>query len=109
MEKKCPPEEQKQPPEERVEPMPEQDAMEVEGGDSHHTHERARTPTPQPMDLTEIAGELQRKLQLDEDVDREDREDPYACALYVQDIYTYLHQLEVSKPMHNGYQVCSYM
>ena len=78
--------------------MPEQDAMEVGGGDSHHTHERARTPTPQPMDLTEIAGELQRKLQLDEDVDRDDREDPYACALYVQDIYTYLHQLEVSKP-----------
>ena len=56
---------------------------------------RVRTLTPQPMDVTEMAGEIQRKLQLVEDVDEEDKENPLFCAEYVQDIYRYLHKLEV--------------
>ena len=56
---------------------------------------RVRTLTPQPMDVTEMASEIQRKLQLVEDVDEEDKENPLFCAEYVQDIYRYLHKLEV--------------
>ena len=56
---------------------------------------RVRTLTPQSMDVTEMASEIQRKLQLVEDVDEEDKENPLFCAEYVQDIYRYLHKLEV--------------
>ena len=57
--------------------------------------ERVRTLTPQPMDVTEMAGEIQRKLQLVEDVDEEDKDNPLFCTEYVQDIYRYLNKLEV--------------
>lgn len=69
--------------------MPDQ-VMETMGG-----QQQVRTPTPQPMDVSEVAGEMKQRLLLVDDVDQ-DMEDPYACAIYVQDIYCHLKQLEVS-------------
>ena len=60
---------------------------------NHHT--RGRTVTPQPMDVSEVAGALQRKLQLEETVDDKERANPQFCTEYVQEIYQYLEELEV--------------
>ncbi len=57
---------------------------------------RVRTVTPQPIDVTDMAGEIQRRLKLVDGVNTADMEDPYACSLYVEDIYSYLHELEVT-------------
>ena len=61
---------------------------------SHHSHERSTTPS-QPMDISEVAGALQRKLQLEETTDDKERANPQFCSEYVQDIYQYLRELEV--------------
>ena len=51
-------------------------------------------PTPQPMEVREVACELQRKLCFVEDVDERDRGNIAFCADYVKDIYQYLQRLE---------------
>ena len=56
--------------------------------------ERCALPTPQPMEVKEVACELQRKLHLVEDVDEGDRGNIAFCADYVKDIYQYLQRLE---------------
>ena len=52
--------------------------------------------TPQPMDIAEVAGELQRKLKLEETADEAERTNPQFCTEYIHDIYHYLRDLEVS-------------
>ena len=60
---------------------------------NRHSHERS--VTPQPMDVSDVAGALQRKLKLEETVDDKERANPQFCSDYVQDIYHYLGELEV--------------
>ena len=57
-------------------------------------HDRSVTP-PQPMDASEVAGALQRKLNLEDVADDKEHGNPQFCSEYVQDIYHYLRQLEV--------------
>ena len=54
-----------------------------------------RSMTPQPMDIAEVAGQLQRKLKLEETADEADRTNPQFCTEYIHDIYQYLRDLEV--------------
>ena len=65
---------------------PQRESARKEPGSAH--------PTPQPMEVREVACELQRKLHLVEDVDEGDRENIVFCADYVKDIYQYLQRLE---------------
>lgn len=61
---------------------------------SPHRDERSMTP-PQSMDIAEVAGELQKKLKLEEAADEAERTNPQFCAEYVDDIFHYLRNLEV--------------
>ena len=61
---------------------------------SHRPHDRSATP-PQPMDVSEVAGALQRKLNLEDAADDKEQGNPQFCSEYVKDIYHYLRQLEV--------------
>ena len=54
-----------------------------------------RSMTPQPMDIGEVAVQLQRKLCLEEPADAAERKNPQFCAEYIEDIYRYLRELEV--------------
>ena len=68
--------------------------------EAHRCHDskqykRQRTLTPEPMDVAEVVGSFQRKLQLVEDIDEGDDGNPQLCSEYVMDIYQYLRELEV--------------
>ena len=61
-------------------------------------------PAPQPMEVREVACELQRKLRFAEDVDEGDRGNIALCADYVKVMYQYLQRLEKVSGL-----VCTYM
>lgn len=54
-----------------------------------------QTSSKEPMNISDILEVEQELKPLDNEIDEADTHDPFACAIYVKEIFEYLYQLEV--------------
>ncbi|ELT97248.1 hypothetical protein CAPTEDRAFT_151793 [Capitella teleta] len=68
--------------------------------------EPVKAPSPTPMDISvtsEADEAFSRKMLNVEDIDKDDGDNPQLVSEYVQDIYKYMHSLEVRMPVRDHY------